>query len=140
MNKIASVTTLGVAAVALGLLAWQSYTFGASNDKGEIQFKRSTSSNYATVLNCLKTGNGSHLFYDYEKASIASPFGGSKEPLDASTYINARGSSLRIERVNGRTLVQLDSGQPLSDEQEDLLDWCIVNPEVTWIAPKFRSD
>ncbi|MEE4207702.1 MAG: hypothetical protein V2I43_00360 [Parvularcula sp.] len=135
MNKLAGATLVGIAGLVLGVLAWQAGKSSASEERDPLQLMRSTSWDYDTVRECVKSGNGSYIFQNFEQVFSF----GSYEPPDASTYQDRSGSSLVIERVSGRTEVRLKSARPLSDEQADLLNWCILNPQLTWIAPEFRS-
>ncbi|MGB3711085.1 MAG: hypothetical protein WA985_05300 [Erythrobacter sp.] len=117
-------------------------------DLGELQTRetdwkfnsaRSTSYDYDVVLRCLRDGNGSHIFEDYQRVSVAVPMGTSGH-MPASTFHDQSGSILVVERLDGQTEVRLRTTYPITDDQKDLLGWCIENPQLTWIAPEFRSD
>lgn len=138
MNKVSGTIIVCIVGIALGFLVWKLAKVEAGSERSELQFHRSTSWDYDAVRECVKSGNGSHIFRKYERVFILAR-GGPPEPLDASTYIDASGSTLIIERAKGRTQVRLKSGRPLTEEQKDLLEWCILNPQLTWIPPKFRS-
>lgn len=137
MKKVAGAAPVGLAGLVLCFLVWGLGKIEPGRESGELQFKHSTSSDYNAVRECVKFGSGSDVFYNYKQVFIA-PYGPA-EALDASTYIDATGSSLIIQRMGGRTVVQLKSDRPLSDEQKDLLEWCLLNPQLTWIPPEIRS-
>ncbi|RYD68874.1 MAG: hypothetical protein EOP84_29555, partial [Verrucomicrobiaceae bacterium] len=133
MHRAAGTMLVAIAGAVLVFLALKAGKIEANRERPEIQFRRSTSWDHDAVGECVKAGNGSHIFREYEWIGNAAPYG-PPEPPDASTYIDGRGSSIIIERLNGRTEVRLKSARPLSDEQKDLLEWCVTNPQLTWIA------
>ena len=138
MNRLIEVTFTVTAGIALTLVALEVSKNEAGRKIGEQQFIRATSWDYDIVNHCLTSGNGRHIFQDYERVSMAIGRG-PPSPLDADTYLDSGGSSLVIERSNGKTEVRFKSARPVSDQQRDLLMWCTANPQLTWIAPEFRS-
>ena len=134
MKKIAQTALVGTLAASAGLLVWQGAENQANEVRKEIRFHQSTSWDFETVYKCIKSGNARHIFEDYKHVSVSRP-----SSKFASTLIDGQGSSLVIERLNSRTEVRLSSARQFSEEQEDLLQWCVLNPDYTWIAPEFRS-
>lgn len=139
MSKVAGTALVAIAGLMLGFLVWETGRVEPSAERAELQFKRSTSWDYDAVRECVKSGNGNHIFRDYERVFTRVAKYGAPEPLDAATYIDGSGSALIIERLGGQTEVRLKSARPLWDEQKDLLEWCVSNPQLTWIASKYRS-
>jgi hypothetical protein len=138
MNKVTVTTLVAIAGLMLGFLVWETGWVEPSGERGELRFRRFSSWDYDAVRDCVKSGKGSPIFSKYEQVFTTAPFG-PPDPLDGSTYFDRSGSSLTIERRGGRTEVRLKSGRPISDEQKDLLEWCVLNPQLTWIPPEFRS-
>ncbi|MBU0668969.1 MAG: hypothetical protein KKG32_02685 [Alphaproteobacteria bacterium] len=134
MKKITGSLLVPFFAFALGFLIFKEPRFEPSLDQGEIRFSGSTKFSYVLVRDCLKEGNGSQIFSGFKYVSNRA------RESNGSTYLDKSGSRLTILKNVGGTAVRFRSTRSLSDHERDLLSWCILQPEITWIPPEFRSD
>lgn len=134
MRKITILSVIGLALLGLLAVAWFLLSPGGQEQKLLVTFDEQSGFPASVVNDCLKTGNGSH---------ILSEFKGAREPKGNSdigmrTLIHPDGSRLLIIGVEDRTTVRLRSARSLSDEELDLLQWCVYNPQLTWIPREHR--
>lgn len=134
MNKLAGMIVLIAAALGLGFLATQANNDGSLEKNVQPQFQRSSEFSLQDVRQCLMSGNGSHIFEDYE--GLATRRGQDPTVFD---YLHENGSRLRIERSGEHAEVTLSSSFPPSSQELDLLQWCVARPQTTWIAPEYRT-
>lgn len=134
MNKLTGTIVLIAAALGLGFLATQAVDDGSLVNNVQPQFQQSSEYLVRDVQECLMSGNGSHIFEDYESVGTRSVQGPT-----AFTYLHENGSRLRIERSGEHAEVTLTSSFPPSTQELDLLEWCVATPHTTWIAPEHRE-
>ena len=134
MNKLTGTIVLIAAAFGLGFLLTQTVDGGSLAKNVQPQFQRSSDYSVHDVQECLMSGNGSHIFEDYEGFGTR----GGQDP-SAFNYLHENGSRLRIERSGEHAEVILTSSFPPSTQELDLLEWCVATPHTTWIAPEHRE-
>ena len=72
MNKLTGTIVLIAAALGLGFLATQAVDEGSLVNNVQPQFQRSSEYLVRDVRQCLMSGNGSHIFEDYESVGTRS--------------------------------------------------------------------
>ncbi|WP_430428974.1 hypothetical protein [Parasphingorhabdus sp.] len=134
MSRTIGTIITGLSVSALGVLSWLAITQENTAIETQIRFDRASEFTFTEVRRCLKSGTRSNIFSQFRYAGAARVVPNPGRSL----FMDQDGSTLFVYTLEDKTVVRFKSARIVSPEQLDLLEWCVKNPQLTWIRPEIR--
>ncbi len=132
MNRFTATIVVVFSTAGLGILSWLAIAHEKSTKATQTRFEQESSFARAEIEKCLKSGNRRQIFSEYEYIFRRG------YDRSGSLYIDRDGSRLSAYDLGDKTVVRFKSARVASPEELDLLEWCVKNPQLTWIRPEIR--
>ena len=131
LKRLAAATLVLLAGAALASMVLFAFK-DSEADEPTLRFRGVSSFAIKEVKECLlESPRGNKLFPDLEPVYVRL-----HNSMTQSTYLSPDSSRV-IFSANPSQVVVI-SRSALSRDQTDLLEWCVENPELTWVRPSSR--
>ena len=129
-------TLVAVATAILLLLALRTHDPNELGDDPPLVFRSFSDYPQTEVRKCILEGNGNSAFSDFQAVDV----GGYISPPDEfnEVLVDSRGSRLFIGLRGLETAVTYRSLSDPTEQQLDLLEWCIDDPTNLWLPKGIR--